>query len=127
MKRKGKTKLPEATCNIPLVALNTSDSSSVGQLSQAFGAPLAAAHVGGSSQLLSPHAVPVQAGMSSHAVGGNVSQIVSAIGRPHASPSHFVTNHHTIYDLDSRSIIEGSCNRFLDRICFPCGHYHEDS
>lgn len=124
MKRKRKTKLPEATCNIPLVAPNTSGSSPVGQFSQALGAPLAAAHVGGS---LSPHAVSVQTGMSSHAVGGNVSQIVSAIGGPHASPSHFVTDYHTSHDSDSRSSIEGSCNRFLDRICFPRGHYHEDS
>ncbi|KAG2749312.1 WD40 repeat-like protein [Suillus brevipes Sb2] len=124
MKRKRKTKLPEATCNIPVVASNTSGSSLVGQLSQTPGAPLATAHVSGS---LSPHVVPVQAGMSSHAVGGNGSPIASAIGDPHPSPSHFVTNYHTSHDSDSRSNIEGSCNRFLDRICFPYGHYHEDS
>ncbi|KIK43418.1 hypothetical protein CY34DRAFT_803844 [Suillus luteus UH-Slu-Lm8-n1] len=124
MKRKRKTKLPEATCNIPLVAPNTSASSSAGQLSQAPGAPLAVAHVGGS---LSPHSVSVQAGMSSHAMGGNGFPVVSAIGGPHASPSHFVTNYHNSHNSDSRSNIEGSCNKFLDRICFPCGHYHEDS
>lgn len=124
MKRKRKTKLPEATCNIPLVAQNTSGSSPAGQLSQALGAPPAAAHFGGS---LSLHTVPVQAGISSHAVGGNGSPIVSAIGGLHASPSHFVTNYHTSHDSDSRSSVEGSCNRFLDRICFPRGHYHEDS
>lgn len=89
-KWKRQTKLPEATCNTPLVAQNTSGSSLAGQLSQALGAPLAAAHFGGS---LSPHAVPVQVGMSSHAVGGNGSPIVSAIGGLHASPSHFVSGH----------------------------------
>ncbi|KAG1763590.1 WD40-repeat-containing domain protein [Suillus occidentalis] len=124
MKRKRKTKLLEATYNIPLVAPNSSGSSPAGQLSQVPGAPPAVAHVGGS---LSPHSVPVQAGMSSHAMGGNGSPVVTAVGGPHASPSHFVTNYHTRHDSDSRSSIEGSCNKFLDRICFPCGHYHEDS
>ncbi|KAG1735243.1 hypothetical protein EDB19DRAFT_1725296 [Suillus lakei] len=34
--------------------------------------------------------------------------------------------HHAVRDTDSDSV-HGSCNKFLDRICFPCGHYHEDS
>ncbi|KAG2115622.1 WD40-repeat-containing domain protein [Suillus clintonianus] len=65
----------------------------------------------------------------SHAVAVNVARSSQAIGGPtlHGSPSRFVTNYYTNHDSDSRSSIEGSCNRFLDMICFPFGRYHNDS
>ncbi|KAJ8582711.1 WD40 repeat-like protein [Rhizopogon salebrosus TDB-379] len=30
-------------------------------------------------------------------------------------------------DSDSDSSMRGSWNKFLDKICFPCGHYHQDA
>ncbi|KAG1742257.1 WD40-repeat-containing domain protein [Suillus paluster] len=68
---------------------------------------------------------PAQAGSSSQGMAGHGTQYLHATGGPlpQASPSHFVTSHNS----DSRSSIEGSCNRFLDKICFPCGHFHDDS
>ncbi|KAG2121086.1 WD40-repeat-containing domain protein [Suillus clintonianus] len=81
-------------------------------------APLAAAHVSSSSRPLSSHAM-VSNGVRHVQPTGDQSL--------HVSPSHFVTDYHATRDSDSRSSIEGSCNRFLDKICFPCGHYHENS
>ncbi|KAG1763591.1 hypothetical protein EDD22DRAFT_952200 [Suillus occidentalis] len=129
MKRECKIKLPEATYSIPLAASNTGASSSAGQLSQALDVPLVSAHVSGSSQPQSSNMVSVQARPSSHLVFVNGAQYSQVTGGPstYASPSHFVTNYHTSHDIDSRSSIEGTCNRFLNRICFPCGHYYEDS
>ncbi|KAJ8594761.1 hypothetical protein M405DRAFT_449139 [Rhizopogon salebrosus TDB-379] len=37
------------------------------------------------------------------------------------------TFQNTTSDSDSDSIIEGFWNKFLDKMCFPCGHYHEDT
>jgi hypothetical protein len=51
-------------------------------------------------------------------------QVVGVSSSHTSGPSHFVTTYHTNHDSDSRSSIEGSCNMFLDRICFPRGHYH---
>ncbi|KAG2123814.1 WD40-repeat-containing domain protein [Suillus clintonianus] len=108
MKRVRKTELPTVTCSAPLPATHPSASSQPG---------------------LSLQVVSVQAGPSSQAMVGNSAQTLRAVGgsSSHASPSHFVTNYHTNHDSDSRSSIEGSCNRFLDRICFPRGHYYKDS
>ncbi|KAG1780628.1 WD40-repeat-containing domain protein [Suillus placidus] len=94
-----------------------------------YSAPLPAAHIGGSPQPLSLHEVTVQAGLSSHATVGNGARYFQPTGGHslQVSPSHFVTNYHTSRDCDSRSSIEGSCNKFLDKICFPCGHYHKNS
>ncbi|KAG2115041.1 WD40-repeat-containing domain protein [Suillus clintonianus] len=100
-------------------------------------------HLASSSQGVSVHAGPsshavvangaqisqATGGSSSHAVAVNAAQSSQVIGGPssHASPSHFVTNYHTHHDSDSHSSIEGSCNRFLYRICFPFGRYRNDS
>ncbi|KAG1728008.1 hypothetical protein EDB19DRAFT_1748560 [Suillus lakei] len=104
-------------------------------------APLVVPHASGSSQQgPSSQSVSVQAntssqvvsgqpGPSSLAVVGHGVQYSQATGGSlsHASPSHLVATYHTNHDSDSRSSIEGSFNRFLDRICFPCGHFHKDS
>ncbi|KAG1735220.1 hypothetical protein EDB19DRAFT_1725095 [Suillus lakei] len=95
-----------------------------------YSAPLATAPVGGgSSQPLSSHTLSTPAGSSSHTMVSNGARYFQPPGSQslHVSPSHFVTTYHTTHDSDSRSSIEGSCNRFLDKICFPCGHFHQDS
>ncbi|KAG1728481.1 WD40-repeat-containing domain protein [Suillus paluster] len=102
------------------------------------GAPLAAPHVTGLSQVapqgssaqpdMSLQPMSEQPGPLSYIMVRDEAQYLPATGglSPQESPSHFVTAYHTIHNSDSRSSIEGSCNRFLDKICFPCGHYHED-
>ncbi|KAG1720325.1 hypothetical protein EDB19DRAFT_577848 [Suillus lakei] len=103
------------------------------------GAPLAAAsglshagptsrgsttHARTSSQAVPGHPGPSSQGISRH--GDHFSQAPEGLSS-HTSPSHFVTAYHTNYDSDSDSSIQGSCNKFLDKICFPRGHYHRDS
>ncbi|KAG1732386.1 WD40-repeat-containing domain protein [Suillus paluster] len=68
---------------------------------------------GPSSQVVSVQAISSSQGITVH---GAQHPQDTAGSSSHASPSH----------VDSDSSIEGSCNRFLDRICFPCGHYHDD-
>ncbi|KAG1735211.1 hypothetical protein EDB19DRAFT_1113981 [Suillus lakei] len=108
MKRVRKAELPPVTCSAPPAAAHANSLSLSGSSLQALS---------------------VQAGPSSHAVVGSGSQYLPATGGPssHASPSHSATNYHTSHDSDSHSSIDGSCNRFFGRICFPHGHYHEDS
>ncbi|KAG1780662.1 quinon protein alcohol dehydrogenase-like superfamily [Suillus placidus] len=66
-----------------------------------------------------------QGGPSSPAINGTrYLQVVGGSSSHTSGPSHFVTTYRTNHDSDSRSSIEGSCNRFLDKICFPRGHYH---
>ncbi|KAG0693236.1 hypothetical protein DFH29DRAFT_1073343 [Suillus ampliporus] len=105
-----------------------------------YSVPLAAAHASGSSPAgpslqgspgqsgTSLQAASGQGGSSSPAIVGHVTRPLRITEGPssHASPSHFVTSYHTSHDSDSRSSIEGSFNRFLDKICFPCGHFHDD-
>ncbi|KAG1735239.1 hypothetical protein EDB19DRAFT_1830356 [Suillus lakei] len=101
-------------------------------------APLAAVHKYGSSQPAPSSLVdPAQAGtllQASSGQGGSSSLGTAAQGTPHLQavgahtlPSCFVTTYRTNHDSDSRSSIEGPCNRFLDKICFPCGHYYANS
>lgn len=108
-------KSPAVTYGVPLTAIHTGNSPQPGPSSQAGSAQAgtllqASSGQGGPpSTMHGTHYVQVVGGLSSHASG----------------PSHFVTtNYHTTHDSDSRSSIEGSCNRFLDKICFPRGHYH---
>ncbi|KAG1780663.1 WD40-repeat-containing domain protein [Suillus placidus] len=96
--------------NPPLAVPHTSGSSAASPSSQ----------VGSAQPSTSSQPVSIQAGPSSHVVGAQVTGGPST----HASPSHFVTSYYTNHDSDSSSSIEGSCNRFLDKICFPRGHYH---
>ncbi|KAG1732389.1 WD40-repeat-containing domain protein [Suillus paluster] len=72
--------------------------------------------------------VCVQARLSSQAMVGNGAQYSQATGGSSSltSPSQFVTTYPpTRQDSDSDSI-QGSCNKFLDKICFPRGHFHDD-
>ncbi|KAG1727181.1 WD40-repeat-containing domain protein [Suillus paluster] len=99
------------------------------------GALPAAAHASCSSKggTTPSQDVPVQPGTSIQAASGQGVPSLQGINghgaqaaagpSSHASPSHFVTYH----DSDSDSSIQGDCNKFLDKICFPRGHYHDDS
>ncbi|KAG1726884.1 WD40-repeat-containing domain protein [Suillus paluster] len=108
---KKKSKLPVAMCSMPITASGSSQTvpSAQGDSAQA----------GASLQLASG-----QPGPSPQATVANSTQYLQVGGGP-VSPSHFVTTYHTRHDSDSRSSIEGTCNRFLDKICFPCGHFHD--
>ncbi|KAG2344365.1 WD40 repeat-like protein [Suillus weaverae] len=102
------------TCGAPLASAHISNSSQSGPSSQA-GSAQAGALLRASSG---------QGGPSSPAIHGT--QYLQVVEGPssHTSGSHFVTTYRTNHDSDSRSSIDGSCNRFLDKICFPRGHYH---
>ncbi|KAG2749307.1 hypothetical protein P692DRAFT_20833087, partial [Suillus brevipes Sb2] len=107
MKRTQKTKSFVETCSVAPSVAPTSGSSQMGLLSS----QVASLQAGPSL----PFPAMVRDGVQySQATGGLLS---------HASPSHLVTAYHTNHNSDSRSSIEGSCNRFLDKICFPRGHY----
>ena len=90
------------------------------------GAPTTAAQASGSLQTgPSLHGHPGQghtsslgqAGVSSQSIAGCGGQSLQvAGGLPTCSMDNFS-------DSDS---IQGSWNRFLDKICFPCGHYEVD-
>lgn len=81
------------------------------------GTPVAPVHASSLSQAgPSSQVGPAQTGTAS-------SQIVTGQSGP---SSHAMTGHSN-YSSDSHSIIEGSCMRFLDKICFPRGHYYQDS
>ncbi|KAG2749309.1 WD40 repeat-like protein [Suillus brevipes Sb2] len=97
------------------------------------GAPLAGSRMSGTPQpssSSSPAGTLLQTSSgqgrpSSPAIHGTYYvQVVGGSSSHTSRPSHFITTDHTNHDSDSLSSIEGSCNRFLDRICFPCGHYH---
>ena len=94
------------------------------------GAPTTAAQASGSSQAgPSSHGHPElghpsslgQAGVSSQSIPVHGGQSLPVAGDP--------TTYHSDHVSDSDSI-QGSWNMFLDKICFPCGHYedhwHED-
>lgn len=76
----------------------------------------------------SSQAIPRQLESSSQSISQHRNHISYAPGdlSPHTSPPRFVTTYHTD-GADSDSSIQGSCNKFLDKICFPRGHYHNDS
>ncbi|KAG1768469.1 hypothetical protein EDD22DRAFT_231338 [Suillus occidentalis] len=78
----------------------------------------------------SSQAIPRQSESSSQSISQHGNQISHAPGdlSLHTSPPRFVTTNHTDgADSDSGSSIQGSCNKFLDKIYFPRGHYHNDS
>ncbi|KAG1729543.1 hypothetical protein EDB19DRAFT_1831697 [Suillus lakei] len=82
--------------------------------------------VDGSSQPgSSSHVGPAGVGASLQLVSGQPGPAMVGNGAGHPSsyppPSHFVN--HTSRDSDSIEI-QGSCNKFLDKICYPCGHYY---
>ncbi|KAG2146236.1 WD40-repeat-containing domain protein [Suillus clintonianus] len=111
-----------------------------GSSSATFSTPqLGAAHTGGSSQSSpsSPTGVAQagtllqasswQEGPSFPAIAGRKTQYVRAVGgsSSYTSPSRFGT-YHADHDSDSDSI-QGSCHKFLDKICYPRGRFHNDS
>ncbi|KAG1718617.1 WD40-repeat-containing domain protein [Suillus paluster] len=124
MKRVRKTKASAATSGAT-AAEHVSTSLQAGPSSQVVFATAthasSSSQAGPSSQVVSVQAVSSSQGIAVH--GAQHSQ--GTAGSSHASPSRFVT-YHTEHGSDSDSTIEGSCNRFLDRICFPRGHYHDD-
>lgn len=78
----------------------------------------------------SSQAIPRLSESSSQSTPQHLNHISHAPGdpSPHTSPPRFVTTYHTDgADSDSDSSIQGSCNKFFDKICFPRGHYHNDS
>ncbi|KAG2749289.1 hypothetical protein P692DRAFT_20474646 [Suillus brevipes Sb2] len=128
-KRVGRSKLPESTCSIPLAAPHANSSSPAGFSSQDYAQPCPSSQAGSAQPSTSSMVSVTQARPSSYAMVGHAVQYSQAAS---GSSSHIPTPRpiataHTDYYADSSSSINGSCNRFLDRICFPCGHYHEDS
>ncbi|OAX35019.1 hypothetical protein K503DRAFT_858867 [Rhizopogon vinicolor AM-OR11-026] len=106
------------------------------------GAPATAGHASGTSQAdasvqggpvmmhTSSQTITGQEGLSSQSVAGHGSQHSHVAGGSAAQASQSSSPHHaTAYDTnndsDSDSSIEGACNKFLDKICFPCGHYYD--
>ena len=100
------------------------------------GVPAPAGHARGTSQAgVSPHADPAKVHTASQTVNrqaGPSSQFVVGHGgqHPHIAASqstlpHNATTSDTNDDSDSDSGIEGAWNKFLDKICFPCGHYYD--
>ncbi|KAG1728503.1 WD40-repeat-containing domain protein [Suillus paluster] len=126
MKRVRKTKASAATSGATPAAEHASTSSQAGPSSQVVFATAthasSSSQAGPSSQVVSVQAISSSQGIAVH--GAQHSQ-GTAGSSSHGSPSRFVT-YHTEHGSDSDSSIEGSCNRFLDRICFPRGHYHDD-
>jgi len=81
--------------------------------SQAMCAPIP--HASGSSQAgASLQEGPAQAATSSQPAGGSLSHIVETHDASDDS------------DSDSDSSIQGSWNKFLVKLCFPRGRYHDD-
>ncbi|KAG1735226.1 hypothetical protein EDB19DRAFT_1725160 [Suillus lakei] len=115
---KHKTMRSVVTHSTPLAATHARGSSSTGLSSRD-----STIQLGASAQAASKQGRP-----SSPAMVGHGTQYSQAVGGSsfHASPSHFVTTYHATHNSDSDSI-HGSCNKLLDKICFPCGHYYEDS
>ncbi|KAG2344434.1 WD40 repeat-like protein [Suillus weaverae] len=113
MKRVRKAKLPESTSlqrQAPRhqVVMHSRDPSS-----QA-----------GSAQPCTSSLVSVQAGPSSYAMVGRAVQSSQAAPSSHFPTPRPIAMAHADYYADSSSSIEGSCNKFLDKICFPRGHFH---
>ncbi|KAJ8589251.1 hypothetical protein M405DRAFT_818330 [Rhizopogon salebrosus TDB-379] len=85
------------------------------------------AHASGSSQAgTSSHGNPALVHASSQAQIGPLSQSIAGHGQSSHASGGLVT-YHTNNFSHSDSSIEGTLNKFLDRICFPCGHFHEDT
>ncbi|OAX31599.1 WD40 repeat-like protein [Rhizopogon vinicolor AM-OR11-026] len=105
-KRKRKAKSPTLQTDALTTTTYARGSSQVHASSQAVTAPSFQSVTGLDGQLSQP--------------SGDLTSHVSQ-----SSPPNTTTND-IDDDSDSDSIIQGSWNKFLDKICFPCGHYHED-
>ncbi|KAJ8582713.1 WD40 repeat-like protein [Rhizopogon salebrosus TDB-379] len=92
------------------------------------GTSTTAAHAGGSPQAgTSSHGDPALAHASSQAHAGLLSQSVAGHGGQSSQASGNLATYHTNDFSHSDSSIDGAFNKFLDRICFPCGHFYEDT
>ncbi|OAX37797.1 hypothetical protein K503DRAFT_209505 [Rhizopogon vinicolor AM-OR11-026] len=119
-KRKRKTKIRASTTGAPATAGHASGTSQAGTSPQ--GDP---AKVHTASQT-----VTGQAGPSSQSVVGHRGQYSHVAGGPSGQTSqsslpHNATTSDTDDDSDSDSSIKGAWNKFLDKICFPRGHYYD--
>ncbi|KAJ8589244.1 hypothetical protein M405DRAFT_818314 [Rhizopogon salebrosus TDB-379] len=80
----------------------------------------------GSSQAgASSHGDPALAHAPSQAQLGSLSQSIA--GGQSSQASGGLTTYYTNNFSYSDSSIDGIFNKFLDRICFPCGHFYEDT
>jgi hypothetical protein len=92
------------------------------------GAFTTAAPASGSSQAgASSHGDPALAHAHSHAQLGSFSQSIAGYGGQSSQAPGGLTTYHTNNFSRSDSSIEGTFNKFLDRVCFPCGHFYEDT
>lgn len=124
MKRVRKAKLPESTCSIPLVVPHACSSSAAGPSSPGGYAQPGPSSQAGSAQPCTSSLVSVQAGPSSYAMVGRAVQSSQAAPSSHFPTPRPIAMAHADYYADSSSSIEGSCNKFLDKILFPRGHFH---
>ncbi|KAJ8580184.1 hypothetical protein M405DRAFT_834791 [Rhizopogon salebrosus TDB-379] len=92
------------------------------------GASTTVAHASGSSQAgTSLHDDPALAHASSQAPIWLSSQSIAGHGGQSSQASGALTTYHTNDFSHSDLSIDGTLNKFLDRICFPCGHSYEDT
>ncbi|KAG2136037.1 hypothetical protein DEU56DRAFT_806216 [Suillus clintonianus] len=128
MKRVRKTQPSAVTGSIPHLGASSSQPGSSSQVVSVQAGPSSHAVVGNEAQSSQATGGTSSHPSPSHAVAVNAAQYSQAIGGPSSdvSPLHFVTNHHTNRDSDSHTTIEGSFNRFLVRVCYPCGRYNND-
>jgi hypothetical protein len=94
------------------------------------GASTTAAPIGasGSSQAgASSHGDPALAHAHSQAQLGSLSQAIAGCGGQSSQASGGLTTYPTNNFSHSDSGIDGTFNKFLDKICFPCGHFYEDT
>ncbi|KAG2146838.1 WD40-repeat-containing domain protein [Suillus clintonianus] len=128
MKRVRKTQPSAVTGSIPHLGASSSQPGSSSQVVSVQAGPSSYVVVGNGAQSSQATGGTSLHPSPSHAVAVNPVQSFQAIGgpSPDMSPSHFVTNHHTNHDSDSHTTIEGSFNRFLVWMCYPCGRYNKD-
>jgi hypothetical protein len=92
------------------------------------GAFTTAAPASGSSQAgASSHGDPALTHAPSQAQLESLSQSIAGHGCQSSEASGGLATYHTNNFSHSDSSIEGPFNKFLDRICFPCGHFYEDT
>jgi hypothetical protein len=58
---------------------------------------------------------------------GSLSQSIARYGGQSSQASGGLATYHTNNFSHSDLSIEGPFNKFLDRTCFPCGHFYEDT
>ncbi|KAJ8589240.1 hypothetical protein M405DRAFT_818310 [Rhizopogon salebrosus TDB-379] len=92
------------------------------------GAFTTAAPASGSSHAgASSYGDPALTHAPSQAQLGSLSQSIAGYGSQSSEASEGLATYHTNNFSHSDSSIEGPFNKFLDRICFPCGHFYEDT